>query len=230
MFSAAQIAFTIESYKWLQEDPISTLVTLQAQILAQLSNSPLDASSIQGGSTFTKSASSIRISTLWFSGVVFSLTAALIGILVKQWLSDYLSPFTSVPLTSSRETARIRQFRYQGLLDWRIPGIIASLPVLLQLATTCFLIGLADLLWTLDTLVALIVTVFVAASIMFLVVTTVLPTLRGDSPHRSPQALAVYKMVQWVRHTVASLIVKLSSVRGPFKACRVASWAQRAVE
>lgn len=169
---------------------------------------------------------------------MLSLSAALIGILVKQWLSDYLSTPCTTSLATSRDEARVRQFRYQGLVRWRVPEIIAFLPVLLQLSTAFFLIGLVDLLWSLDPLVATIITVFAGASIMFLVVTTILPTLRGDSPHRSPQAMAMYRMVQCFKRAIATLAVKVSkpqetwgtraiSSRG--KLHGVASWARKVV-
>lgn len=125
---------------------------------------------------------------MWFCSLVFSLSAASVGILVKQWLRDY----TSHTGTSSRESARIRQFRHNGLVKWHVPEIIAALPLLLQYALGMFFIGLVDLLWSLNFVVASIVTAFASMSLLFLVVTTVLPAFWADSPHRSPQALAFY--------------------------------------
>lgn len=136
----------------------------------------------------------VRVNTLWISSLVFSLAAASIGILMKQWLRDFVSSSASAP----RESARIRTYRHQGLRKWRIRHIIAFLPILLQIALTLFFVGLLDLLWSLNTTVAGVLTCFVSASLMFLVVTTILPSIWPSSPHRSPQALAIYYLVQGI--------------------------------
>ena len=125
---------------------------------------------------------------MWFSSLVLSLSAASVSLLVKQWLRDY----TSHGGISSREGARIRQFRYNGIIKWHIPEIIAVLPFLLQIALGLFFIGLVDLLWSLNFIVASIVTIFVSTTLVFITITTILPALWVDSPHRSSQALAFY--------------------------------------
>ncbi|OBZ73635.1 hypothetical protein A0H81_06409 [Grifola frondosa] len=92
----------------------------------------------------------VRINVLWFSSLVFSLVSASIGILTKQWLREYTSGAASSP----RENARIRQFRHEGFVSWRIPETIALLPILLQIALVLFFVGLLDLLWSLHPVVA----------------------------------------------------------------------------
>ena len=137
--------------------------------------------------------------------LVFSLASASVGILAKQWLREYVSRTSSSP----REAARIRQFRYSGLIRWHVPEIIAFLPVLLQLSLAFFFVGMLDLLWQLNTIVAGVITFFVSLSLAFLVVTTILPSIAKDSPHRSPQALSVYLLRQWFVGLVISVLIKL---------------------
>lgn len=147
-----------------------------------------------------------RLNALWFASLVFSLAAASIGILVKQWLREFMSGVASSP----RESARIRQFRFEGLLRWKVPEIIALLPVMLQMALAFFLVGLLYLLWSLDDVVAGVITIFVTASLLFLVLTTILPSIDGESPHRSPQALFVYRIRQWLLRKLSWALMRLS--------------------
>lgn len=178
----------MESYTFLQPDPAGTSTNILRAILAELRNSSSSVENEFPSIDSNPLAFAIRVNVFWFSSLVFSLASASIGILVKQWLRDYASHAG----TASRDRARVRQFRHNGLINWHIPEIIAFLPILLQYALAFFFIGLLDLLWSLNFIVAGIVTSFVSASLAFLVVTTVLPALRADSPHRSPQALAIY--------------------------------------
>lgn len=207
LLSAVITAFIIESYRMLQQNSEDVLVSLLQQISAQISNNSLP---IATKPPWSKPDSAVRINILWFSSLVFSLTAALIGILVKQWLRDYLSSVASSP----REGTRIRQFRHQGLVRWHIPEIIALLPIFLQVALAFFFLGLLDLLWTLDRVVAGVVTVLVAASLLFLVVTTVLPAIYEDSPHRSPQALAIFFIGRRLSKFAGSIALRVFNLFG----------------
>jgi len=42
---------------------------------------------------FKPSASDIRINVFWFMALIFSLSAALLAILVQQWVHDYMHVF-----------------------------------------------------------------------------------------------------------------------------------------
>ena len=180
MYSAVITAFLVDSYKALL---------------------PREEGSAPPREIVFPRQAAVPINALWFSSLVISLAAASIGILVKQWLRDYLSRSSSSP----RERARIREFRYRGLINWRVPAIVASLPVLLQLALAFFFAGLLELLWPLNTSVAGVVSCFAALSIFFVIATTVLPSFFPSSPYRSPQALAVYVTVQAVVRAFVSL-------------------------
>ncbi|KAF8887566.1 hypothetical protein BD779DRAFT_1390077, partial [Infundibulicybe gibba] len=120
LFSAVVTAFTVESYKWLQPDPLDTT----NRILSNLSTY------ITGGNvtilpSFSPSASSRRINTLWFLSLTFSLTAGLVGILCKQWLRHYQQD-VSLPY---KKALALRQFRYEGMVQWRVMDILGSLPI-----------------------------------------------------------------------------------------------------
>ncbi|CAL1714103.1 unnamed protein product [Somion occarium] len=215
LFSAVVTAFNVEAYKLLQQDPQETAVLLLGKIAGQLGSNVTSILTDPDQEVDPHSAFSRRLNTLWFASLVFSLAAASMGILVKQWLRAYVSDSASSP----RESARIRQFRLDGLLKWKVPEIIALLPVMLQTALAFFFIGLVDLLWSLDPIVASIITVFVTASLLFLIITTILPSFNAGCPHRSPQALSVYRTRQWFIRGLSWLIPKIARL--------IPSWSQR---
>ncbi|PSS34141.1 hypothetical protein PHLCEN_2v1809 [Hermanssonia centrifuga] len=195
LFSAVLTAFTIESYQQLQDNPVQTTAELLRYIVVELSNRTLPAPTVDHrnilAESFQPSPASVRVNTLWFSALVCSLVAALIGILAKQWLREYLIKVSSSP----QETVRLRQYRNDGLRRWHVVTIMAMLPVLLELALVLFLLGLLDFLWQLNTTVAAVITFLVGVSFLFYTVTTVLPAFFASSPFKSPQAWGFCKLL-----------------------------------
>lgn len=124
---------------------------------------------------------------LWFSGLILSLASASIGIAVKQWLNEYSSGLSG----TSRPVARLRQYRLTNLKAWRVEDIVGVIPVLLQLAVSCFLAGLLSLVWTLHHAVAIMTTALVGLLAIFTVVTTLLPLSNNNSAYLSPQVRAL---------------------------------------
>lgn len=164
LFSAVLTAFLVESYQKLSPDTASQTLQVSSEMLAvssqslsmlqqisaQLgsSNTP---SSVMGNITqifptpsaaasagFQPSTADIRVNVLWFASLIFSLITASFGILVKQWLREYIA----VTNPSPHARLRIRHFRYPELQRWKVLEIAAMLPLLQQLALALFFIGL----------------------------------------------------------------------------------------
>lgn len=200
LFSAAVTAFTVESYKLLEEDANDVSARLLAQISRQLGNLTTNTNAqafdpSQG--PFHPSPSAFRINILWFLSLTLSLATVLVGILCMQWLREFRRD-ASLP---NMDAIALRQMRYEGILKWRVPSILSALPLLLQSAVVLFFAGLLDLLWNLDKTVASLVTVAVGLVVSFLVITTVTPFLQyfflGDKhfqvaqcAYKSPQSWA----------------------------------------
>ncbi|KAH7320453.1 hypothetical protein B0J17DRAFT_583196, partial [Rhizoctonia solani] len=142
LFSAILTAFLIESTNMLQQSPLDTSAALllfiaQSQrrmelgIPAQMID-PVDTA------VFSPTLSSRFINGLWFTALAFSLSAALIAMLAKEWLAAYLA--SSVRPAYDRALAR--QVRFDGLVAWRALPIISFLPTLLHLSLLFFSLGL----------------------------------------------------------------------------------------
>ncbi|OCH94847.1 hypothetical protein OBBRIDRAFT_49980 [Obba rivulosa] len=219
LFSAILTAFNVELYTSLAPDPgvdltNRILVQISTQLAGLSMNDP-SATSVQPtflSSHPTKASTpSVWINALWFSSLVLSLSSAAIGIIVRQWLGHFISPTSS----NAQRSAQIHCLRYdRGLVSWHVPEILSLLPILLLASLVLFLIGLVILLWTLNGIVAGITTGLVAVLFLFLVSSTVLPTIRLDCPYKSPQALLFHWCWQRIRSTfLARLIRKLCGQR-----------------
>ena len=188
-------AFVIESYRWIQEDFTVVSARLLERISVQLSNPTTTDPAPGSFGTFVPASANIRINIYWFLSLSMSLATVLIGILCTQWLREYRR-YGGLPF---EDITAIRQIRYEGLLKWRVPVILAFLPLLLQMALVLFFLGLIEFLWILDVRIAIPVTLAVITILVLMIFTTVSPGIQiflskdpelrtSQCPYKSPQA------------------------------------------
>ncbi|KAL0062894.1 hypothetical protein AAF712_010215 [Marasmius tenuissimus] len=169
LFSAVVTAFTIESYQWLQEAPEDTTIALLKQISQQMNGT-----SAPEPDEFTITSSVVAINVLWFLSLIIALVDALFALLCKQWLREHRRhTHTRTP----SEALALRWLRTQGLEKWHVPTILASLPMLLELALFLFLAGLLELLRTRHPVPFGVATIIVAFAALFYFGTTIIPTV-----------------------------------------------------
>lgn len=210
LFSAVLTAFNVQSYPLLQPDPQDSTLAVLREISVQLKSftvtPPFVNASYTGSSlsspqpSFQAPTSAVWLNTLWFISLVFSLSSASIALFVKQWLRE------ATVWGTSRQSARLRQYRLSALLKWHVGTVVVVLPIMLQLAAVLFLVGLLVLLWTLHGTVAAITSVLVAALCTFFLVVTILPVWSGDCPYRSPTSNAIHVLVRIIRNTTMRVI------------------------
>ncbi|KAF8882144.1 hypothetical protein BD779DRAFT_1544184 [Infundibulicybe gibba] len=170
LFSSVITAFALESYKWLQPDPQDANNQILLNISAQLAGKNITATP-----PFSPSPSSIRINVFWFLSLTFSLTAALLGMVCKQWLRRYQRGTPRVP---NKMGLALHQLRYEGFVWWGAINILATPPLLLEFGLILFFIGLVDFLLGLHVTVAAPVMISVGVSVVFLAITTLAPTFQ----------------------------------------------------
>jgi len=206
LFSAILSAFNVQYYITLQQQapsaiaPVLIYLSLQLNTLAvtkESMNMTAPYFSVSNQTTTPPAAplSAVCINSLWLSALIFSLAAATIAMSVKQWLNEYTSRVTRIPLQS----VRIWHHRRHGLKKWKVAEIISILPILLQVALVLFVIGLVELLWTLNTIVATIITVQAVLLFLFITCTMVIPAWAVDCPYKSPQAWLIVVLLEWSR-------------------------------
>src|SRR5450756_730221 len=153
LFSATLTGFALDSKQDLKPSPADETVyylrqhsTILSQISLQLSSI---APQVSIPSTppppfpvFNPSASDVRVNVFWFMSLVFSLLAALLAILVQQWVRDYMHVFQRYgdPLKSSR----LRQYLYEGCEGWYMPMVADAVPGFLHISLFLFFAGLGD--------------------------------------------------------------------------------------
>ncbi|KAI0081485.1 hypothetical protein K474DRAFT_1350410 [Panus rudis PR-1116 ss-1] len=212
LFSAVLTAFVIESYQQLQEDPVdvSTRALLHiSQQLAILSAGPNLMNKTLPPfvpTPFVPETSSVRINSFWFSSLICSLVTASFGILVKQWLHEYMSHDSLSP----RAHIRIRQFRYEGLIRWRVFEIAATLPMLIQIALMLFFAGLSEFLRELNPVVGWCTTALILAWVVVWVSTALASAFSPQCPYRSPMFKTWFRAIRPRLYVAMNCILYMS--------------------
>ncbi|KAJ7598172.1 hypothetical protein C8J56DRAFT_162111 [Mycena floridula] len=170
LFSATVTAFVIESYQWLSEDSSDKTVRLLSQISVHFGAANI---SLEDQKPFEVDPRSIRINAVWFLSLLLALSAASSGIIAKQWLREYRRDAAM----SSKQSFALRQLRYESWNTWKVPAIIATLPLLLEVALVLFFAGVLDLLFPLNGVVFAVASSAVALTVASLIITTMAPTL-----------------------------------------------------
>jgi len=123
---------------------------------------------------------------------------------------------------SARDALRVRQARFDAFHAWKVPQILAALPVILQAALLLFFAGLLNQLWNVsDRTTAAVVSVVVALTILMVFVTTVTPAhYKGQSyherftPFRSTQAWMYLVSLRTMHMTLQRIFNWLFRYRG----------------
>ncbi|KIK62632.1 hypothetical protein GYMLUDRAFT_42081 [Collybiopsis luxurians FD-317 M1] len=178
LFSAVVTAFTVQSYQLLGQsnDSNGMTVLLLVRISQQLNSSGTPPADLADPLLTTAGSESswapIRVNILWFLSLSLSLSAALIGILCKQWIREAQRDIT----TSSRKDAfRLYQLRKESLSIWGVPDILFSIPILLEIGLILFFVGLVEFLWSLNPIVAGVISAFIGLVIIFIIGITFAP-------------------------------------------------------
>ncbi|KAI0247231.1 hypothetical protein BJV78DRAFT_954259 [Lactifluus subvellereus] len=205
LFSASLTSFIINSVQNLQPSPAQQTAYYMQQNVAMLAQISQQISSIAPQvaippnppppfSTFKPLSSDVRVNVFWFMALVFGLSAALLAILVQQWVRDYMHVFQrySDPLKS----ARLRQYLYDGSEGWYMPVLAEAVPGLLHASLFLFFLGLVDFVLNINTAVAVYTTIPIGITVLFYVFTTFAPVICPQSPYQNSFSGLIWYIVQ----------------------------------
>jgi hypothetical protein len=115
--------------------------------------------------------------------LAFSLLAALLAILVQQWVRKYMHVFQRYgdPLKSSR----LRQYLYEGCEGWYMTRVAEAVPGFLHVSLFLFFSGLGDSLLHINLKVALSTIVPIGVSGLLYIFTTFAPIIYLQSPYQN---------------------------------------------
>ncbi|KAG8685975.1 hypothetical protein FRC09_014432, partial [Ceratobasidium sp. 395] len=165
-------------------------------------------------SAFQPTTTAVAINLVWFLSLSLSILVALVAMLVKQWGESYQSGRGLAPPCVQ---ARVRQSRFDKLIEWRTEDIVLILPVVMHIALGLFLVGLMFFLWDLNHTVALPVMVVVAATFAFYALTTILPFFVAFCPYNTP----VSSRMVWTHLCRMLWISTPSEDNTPFMRCEL---------
>ncbi|KAF8334107.1 uncharacterized protein EI90DRAFT_3015147 [Cantharellus anzutake] len=188
LFAGILTAFLIESTKRLEGNYSEKTVVLLRQIAQNLNNTlPTYVPPEPRRSTSTL----LLINRLWFSSLSLTLGSAVGAMVVKQWLYEYRKDlkFQFRDHTSRgryQRGARLREFRYNGLLRWYVPEIIGFFPIALHAALLLFWVGLVHYLWELDLYTSILVLVTAGTALVAYIISMILPSIFTGCPYKTP--------------------------------------------
>lgn len=186
LFSGIVSAFLIQTSQNLQQDYVQVsafllfeMVQLQRAHLSGISVDNVPSSPLTPNSPFTPSTNAMMVNALWFTSLTVSLVTALFAVLTKQWFRSYLSAIPGTAL----EKVKVRHFRFQGIVAWKVGFIVDLLPVLVHVSLGIFLIGLIIFVFPLDIHIASALIIFAGLTILFYAASVILPIRYPDCPY-----------------------------------------------
>lgn len=194
LFSAVLTAFIIEAYQLLEQDQTETSAIILRRISMQLDQTSNEPPISLPSTTFRPSKFIIAVNMLWFMSLLFSLFAALVAILAKQWIHVY-SKWDEGPSDLSENKLLLRDLYQQGLTQHHVPEIIGMLPVFLQIALLFFVVGLTMFLWRLEFTLAAIVTSLTVVGISLAFYTIIRPIFDRRCMYKTP--LVIFVAAAW---------------------------------
>ncbi|KAI9457063.1 hypothetical protein F5148DRAFT_1287770 [Russula earlei] len=205
LFSAALTSFIIDSKGNLKVNPADQMVYYLQQNVAMLAQISTQISSIAPQiiipsslpppyPAFNASSSDIRVNAFWFMSLIFSLSAALLAILVQQWVRNYMHVFQrySDPLKS----ARLRQYLHEGSEKWYMPVVAEALPGLLHVSLFLFFVGLGDFVLNINITVGQSTIVPIGLCGSLYVFAIFAPVMYPQSPYQNSFSGLVWYLVQ----------------------------------
>ena len=187
----------------LQEDPQDITNAILLQISYQLANNTLP---VYQKTEFEVPAYAVIVNALLFASICCSLVAALAAVLALQWVNEYDAGIDTV---DAKKRALIRHFRFIGVENWKMGGIIAMLPLLLHASVFLFFIGIALWAYYLHPIMYYICIGGATVAVAFYTITVILAASFSASPFRSPMARGLRYMIFKATSQFMRLLYKL---------------------
>lgn len=131
----------------------------------------------------------VHVNGLWFAALICSLATGSFGMLVKQWLHEYLASNSMSP----RRRLLERHFRQPGLDKWKVFEIAASLPILLHVSLGLFFLGLCFFTASVDAQLGHTNIVLVSGWVLFVVITCFFPLFSPRCPYKIPMLKTAFR-------------------------------------
>ena len=138
----------------------------------------------------------VLVNALFYASLGVMILAAFIAMLIKSWVHEFDRGLRTISIPEQR--AKTREFRYLGMEYWGLQGMVAALPLLIQISLLLFAIGLVLFLFYTNKPSFGVTTVIFGVGVIFYAITTFISVFAAASPFHSPLSRALGKAYQHV--------------------------------
>jgi hypothetical protein len=131
----------------------------------------------------------VIVNALFYASLGVMLLAALIAMLIKSWVREFDRGLRAMSLPEQR--AKTREFRYVGIVRWKLPQMVSILPFLIQISLLLFAIGLVIFLFHISKPSFVVITLIVGVGVLYYAITTSISVFVTSSPFHSPLSRAL---------------------------------------
>ncbi len=181
LFAGFLSSFLIELLARLEPDAMDIIQDVLIYQTQMMRNSSLEP---YVPADFSPPQHIVVVNALFYASLGVMLLAAFIAMLIKSWVREFDRGLQAMSPPERR--AKTREFRFLGMERWKLPEIVAMLPLLIQISLVLFFIGLIVFLFHISKPAFGITTAIFGIGILYYAITTSISVLVTSSPFRSP--------------------------------------------
>lgn len=186
----------------LKPDTGDLTVELLIYISSQLNNVSTPAYTPQ---PFAAEQPYVIANALFFASLALLLVTSLLAMLVKGWIRDFNRNLPPHKLAEQR--AKEREYRFRGLIANKMPEIVASIPILIQLALILFCAGLLVYLNQTNVPIMIATGCIFSSGFLFYLLTTIIAVYDSSAPFPSPISRFFIRAIPWIKHFPSRVIM-----------------------
>ncbi|KAI0287480.1 hypothetical protein BC826DRAFT_1108402 [Russula brevipes] len=133
-------------------------------------------------------ASIVWVNIMWLMSLVLSITSTLFATLALQWARRLTQLHRILNTDTSRDRTHIPLFACCGTLRYNVHRAVSMIVVFLHLSVFLFLVGLVVFFFTINKLVAIVVSMVVGLFGMIYFTITILACVDRDCPYHTPMS------------------------------------------
>jgi hypothetical protein len=202
LFAAFLSAFIVNAMQNLQEDPTDVLKSTILHLSLQMHNSSVGAFVPE---PFTVPHSVTAVNILYFASLSLVIVTALVAMTVKSWVREFDRDWAHV--TDAQKRGMGREARMEGLLRYRLPQIVSTLPFLIHISLFLFSTGLIVSLFTIHVPSACVALILLLCAPIFYTITTSISMFDPNAPFSSPLSRFLHPYARQV-HAVWVLFLR----------------------
>ena len=177
----------------LKPDTGDLTVELLIHISSQLNNISMPAYTPE---PFAAEQPYLIANFLCFASLAVLLVASLLAMLVKGWIRDFHGNLP--PRKFAEKRAKEREYRFRGLIANKMPEIVASLPILIQVALILFCVGLMVYLNQANVQIMIATVCIFSLGGLFYLLTAMIAVYDSSAPFASPLSRFLTHAIHWI--------------------------------